>query len=166
MGAVPAAAQPTPMPLDMIGVGPHGYDFMIGRWDCTEAAAMLGKRPVAWAMKVQMVGDGSLLQVMSSNGFGIWVQPLRYISETKTWSISEANEGGNIIYSQTTQDTGQKTLWIGWELSGSQDIPPHKIYARDTWTFPSLDEFLDATERQTGARGTWEAWQNSTCKRS
>ena len=154
------------MPLDMIGVGPRGYDFMVGRWECAESAWYLGKQPAAWEMKVQVVRDGRLLQIMSANGRGILVAPMEYSSETKTWSISETNKYGDTVSSQTTQDTGQKTLWVGWELSDERDNQSYKIHERDTLTFLSLDEFRDIAERPTGSGGTWETIQSDTCQRS
>jgi len=156
------------MPLTMIGVGPHGYDFMVGHWECSETGRWSGKQPQAWELKVQRVGDGSLLQLASFKGFaGIQVQPLKYISETKTWSISEANNLGDVVFSETSQDMGQKTTWVGWELlSDSRDTLSHKIHDQDTLTYLSLDEFNDVTEQQTGARGTWETSEDSTCQRS
>lgn len=149
------------MPLTMIGVGPHGYDFLVGRWKCNESAQFQGKwAPKAFMFKIELLGEGSLSLLWSAKLVPVKnVVTFDYLSEIKTWSASAAYFDGTRA-SETTTDTGQKTVWTGSELNPRSQ----KTFDRDTWTFPSLDEFTDVAEQQIG--GTWTVVGNSTCRRS
>jgi hypothetical protein len=162
-----ALSQATPMPTTMIGVGSHGYDFLIGHWNCTNSTTSplggsrapfgLPNAPPAFSVVYRAEVDGSLSWVLSVNSTpNQSVGELRYASGARTWSLSYTFPSGG-YGEQMTHDTGQKIVWTGAEWDANKRM----MNSRDTWTFSSSTILNDLGEYQ--ADRTWFATARITC---
>jgi len=165
LGPLPAAGDPTPMPLTMIGVGPRGYDVLIGRWKCADSETLpsgLVARPFSVDVFYRTEPDGSISWV--EGGSGVLLGPkrttnengpissapitesikrtrtggLRYAAERQEWSISYAVPSG-ATGEESTRDTGEKAVWTGSAVSAEGS--PTDI--RDTITFSSPSSYVE-----------------------
>lgn len=170
VGAGPAHAESTSGPLTVIGVGSHGFDFIIGRWICTNSmTTQLGQSrapfglpyappTVSYAYRAE--ADGSLSWILSVPAISdASTGRLHYAAETKAWSMSYTAPSG-WYGEQSTHDTGQKVVWTGSEW----DANKRPMTARDTWTFSSPTKYLDLGEYLVSGR--WFVAADSTCTRS
>jgi hypothetical protein len=181
---VPAVADPTPMSLDMIGVGPHGYDLLIGHWKCAGSMTSPSGQSIhltsTSSIEYRGEADGSISWVALGSGTHVGLKAisdttfrwppeshewspqtggLRYTAETQKWSISYANHDG-ISGEESTRDTGQEAVWTGSELS----IEGSPTHIRDTMAFSSPTSYVDKSEYQLGR--SWLIWGNVTCSKS
>ncbi len=73
-----------PMSTSMVGVGPHGYDFLIGTWSCTNSTPSPIGGPAATTLTFARSANGSI----SIHAAGSDFDSLGYVvydSKTKTW---------------------------------------------------------------------------------
>ena len=72
MAVAPCAAlsKSAAMPLSMIGVGPRGYDFLIGTWLCTSSVASPMGGPRRTTVVFTRSTDGSALSVRATGNIG------------------------------------------------------------------------------------------------
>jgi hypothetical protein len=154
-----AQAQPTAWSPSMVGVGPHGYDWMIGRWSCTNS------------MPSPMGGPStSMSTVTASNGGGVFFRNTGknfdnsyyavYVSKTKAW-LSPFIFGDGSYGSESTTRTGKKIVWTG---SVFDTASGKTMQVRDTDVMLSATKYTDLGEYQSG--GIWKAQYNLTCTKS
>jgi hypothetical protein len=139
-----------------VGVGPHGYDFLIGTWSCKNSMPSPMGGPAATTLTVSRTAMGALsVHVTGANfdGLGYVV----YTAKTKTWWNPSALATGGYS-TESTQQTGKKTVWTG----PFNDVATGKtITIRDTYTMDSPTTYKDLSEAQIG--GTWKTEGNTTC---
>ncbi len=156
--ATPALSD-TPMSVSVVGAGPHGYDWMVGTWSCTNPmhASALGAL-ASTTITATKVRDGNImLRTASPNGdVAVYYS---YLPRTKTWYTPFADSGGK-YGTESTQGTGKTIRWIGtfYDTDGT----PTPI--RDTFTMLSMTKEVDLSEAKTG--GVWKVTAKSTCIKS
>ena len=143
----------------MYGVGPHGFDWMIGKWSCTNS------------MPSPMGGPStSMSTVTASNGHGVFFRNtsknfdnsyyLQYVSKTKAWLAPVIYADGS-YGSESTSQTGKKIVWTGSVFDAASS---KTMQVRDTWVIPSAAKFTDLGEVQSA--GTWKTQYNVTCTKT
>jgi hypothetical protein len=155
----PCVALSKPMPLSMVGVGPHGYDFMIGSWSCTNSVPSRLGGPSTSAFTISRSAGGALFVRSTAAGYDT-ASYVVYSSKTKTWWSPTAYADGSYNL-ESTRQTGAKTVWTGtlFDASSGKTNP-----IRDTFTFPNPTTQTDQTQVQMG--GTWKTEANTTCTKS
>jgi hypothetical protein len=159
LSLAPGVASSHPMSLSMVGVGPHGYDFMIGSWSCTNSVPSRLGGPSTSGFTIGRSVNGALF-VRSTAASYDTASYVVYSSKTKTWwsPTSYADGSYNI---ESTQQTGAKTVWTGtlYDAASGQTNP-----IRDTFAFPNATTQTDLTQVKIG--GTWRTEANTTCTKS
>jgi hypothetical protein len=171
-------ADPTPMPLDQIGVGPHGYDFMIGRWRCTYTSNV-DKYSGHMFIYAHRSSLNDAVELDWQSPFVQTVEYLQFDPSTATWFGTIALKSGQGVVS--TSDAGSKSVWTGpatyaqGALYGTsteaRQLRPtdptaavHPVHPgpffpqghdliRWTWTFASPRDLTNLLEEQ--IQGTW-----------
>lgn len=161
LAVAPSAAQSasTPMSASAIGVGPHGYDFLIGSWACTNDAPSAVAGPASSTITVtKSAAGGALFYRVTGKDFDAATY-LTYSPKTKTWWGPTAYADGGYEIESTT-DTGPKAVWAGSLVSGgsSKAIP-----WRDNYTMSS-SKLVDVG--QSKATGSWKTQYTVTCTKS
>ena len=159
LALAPSVVSSKQMPLSMIGVGPRGYDFMIGSWTCrnTVPTHLSGPPTARFTISRSVKGayyvHGWAMNYDTSSYF-------LYSSKTRMWFGPTAYADGSYNY-ESTRQTGAKTVWTGtlFDATSGQTSP-----IRDTYTMPNLTTQIDVTQIQSG--GTWRTVNNSTCTKS
>lgn len=156
--ATPAPAE-TPMSVSGVGVGSHGYDWMIGTWSCTnpmhpsELGALASTTITATKVK-----DGNVM-VRTASPNGDVTSYYAYLPRTKTWYSPYADSGGK-YGTETTQETGKTIHWIGTFYDTDGTVTP----IRDTFTMLSMTKQVDLSEAKAG--GVWKVMAKTTCVKS
>ena len=155
----PIAGLSKSMPVSMAGVGPHGYDFMIGTWSCRNTVPTHLSGPATSRFAVSRSAYNALFVRSSGAGYDTALYVV-YSSRTKTWRIAQAYADGSYEV-ESTRQTGAKTIWAGtlFDAPSGQTRP-----IRDIYTFTNPTTQLDVTQVQIG--GTWRTQNNSACTKS
>lgn len=148
-----------PMSTSMVGVGPHGYDFLIGTWSCTNSMPSPIGGPAATTLTFARSANGSL----SIHSAGSNFDSLGYVvydSKAKTWWTPGVLATGDYS-TESTQQTGKKTVWNGtfYNAAMGKTVP-----IRDTFTQDSMTTYKDLSQAQIG--GTWKTEGIITCTKS
>ena len=155
VAALPASA----MSLNDIGVGPHGYDFLVGTWSCKNASPSAMQGPASTSAAITRTSTGALAfhaTAPNFDGMGYII----YAPKTKTWwNPSTIAAGG--YGTESTKQTGMKTVWTGPFTDPSSG---KTMQIRDTYTFSSPTAYTDLNQANVG--GTWKTEGNSTCTKS
>ena len=155
---LPPAARSAMSPA-AIGVGPHGYDFLIGTWSCKNAAPSAMEGPGTTTAVISRTSTGAL----AFHGTGANFDAMGYIvydPKTKTWwNPSTIASGG--YGTESTRQTGMKTIWSGPFTNPSSAAT---LQVRDTYTFLNATTYTDLYQANVG--GTWKTEGNSTCTKT
>ena len=138
------------------GVGPHGWDFMIGTWTCKNSMPSSMGGPAATTLTVAHSADDALSVHVNGENFDAMGYVV-YAAKTKTWSNPSVMANG-AYGTETTQQTGRKTTWSGPFVDPSSG---KTTQVRDTYTFTSSTSYTDLYQVETG--GTWKTEGNTTC---
>jgi hypothetical protein len=141
----------------MVGVGAHGYDWLIGTWTCKNPTPSAMSGPAVTTLTVARNGAGALsVHTTGTNfdGLGYVV----YAAKTKTWWNPSVLATGDYS-TESSQQTGKKTLWAGTYYSAGKSNA-----IRDTYTMTTMTSFKDLSEAQ--VNGAWKTEANSTCTKS
>lgn len=148
------------MSASAYGVGPHGWDYYIGTWTCTNTmppSAQSGPATVRVSISASNAGAPLFFRAtgpgFDSSGY------VSYSAKTKTWSNPAAFADGSYSFESTTQ-TGRKTTWAGSYLNAASGMTVH---IRDTYTL-SPGRYTDVTQMNTGSG--WKTTASSTCTKS
>lgn len=156
----PGAAQSQTMSGSMVGAGPHGYDWLIGKWSCVNDSPSPTNGPANTTLQVARSNAGSALSVrVTGNGFdgsGYIV----YAASTKRWTNPSIYPDGTFANEATT-NTGAKTVWTGPLVNGATG---KTTQSRDTYTFVSPTKFVDVGATMSG--GVWKKQYTSTCTKT
>ena len=159
LGLAPGIALSQPMSVSMVGVGAHGYDFMIGSWSCTNSAPSRLGGPSTSSFTISRSVNGALLVHSTAANYDTSSYVV-YSAKTKTWWSPTAYADGSYNF-ESTKQTGAKSVWTGtlFDAASGTTNP-----IRDTFTFPNPTTQTDVTQVQVG--GTWKTEANSTCTKS
>lgn len=155
----PSIARASAMAPSTVGVGPHGYDWLIGTWSCKNSMPSPMGGPAATTLRVSRATNGSLAVHVNGTNFDA-VGYVTYAPKTKTWWNPSAISTGDSS-TESSQQTGQKTVWTGpfYNAASGKTVP-----IRDTYTLESPTVYHDLSEAQLG--GTWKTVGNITCTKS
>jgi hypothetical protein len=156
---VPSVARPNSMAATMVGVGPHGYDWLLGTWACKNSLPSAMGGPAATTLTVSRATNGSLAVHVNGANFDA-AGYVTYNPKTKTWWNPSALATGDTS-SESSQQTGKKTVWSGpfYEAASGKSMA-----IRDTYTLVSPTIYHDLSEAQVG--GAWKTVGNITCIKS
>jgi hypothetical protein len=159
VGLAPCGALSAPMPLSMVGVGAHGYDFMIGSWTCTNSVPSRMGGPSTSSFTISRSVNGALFIRSTAAGYDTSSYVV-YSPKTMTWLSPTSYADGSYNF-ESTKQTGAKTVWTGtlFDAASGQTNP-----IRDTFTFTNPTTQGDITQIQVG--GVWKTEANSTCTKS
>lgn len=146
----------TPMSVSAVGDGPHGYDWMVGTWSCTNPMhpSELGAL-ASTTLTATKVKDGNIM-IRTASPNGDVTAYDTYLAKTKTWYAPYADSGG-MYGSEATQGTGKTIRWIGSFYDADGSVTP----IRDTFTMLSMTKQVDLSEAKVG--GVWKVTAKTTC---
>jgi hypothetical protein len=150
----PGALAASPMMPASIGVGPHGYDFLVGTWTCKNGMPSPMGGPAVSTLVIARLATGALSFHVSGTNFDASGYVV-YASKT-WWNPSTAANGGYGI--ESTQQTGKKSVWSG---PFTDPTSGKRMQVRDTYTFLSPTTYTDLYQVDTN--GSWKTEGNSTC---
>jgi hypothetical protein len=155
--AVPCAAQSQMMSSSTPGAGPHGFDWAVGTWSCTNAMPSAMGGPSHQSLAVTRTNGGAIMYHVSAANFdNTWYNV--YVAKTKTWwspfIISDGSYG-----TESSSSGGKKMVWVGTSTNASGTSMP----IRDTVTY-SMTKTTDLGEYKSG--GSWKEQYNVTCMKS
>ncbi len=154
-----AAVAASPMSPGGIGVGPHGYDFLVGTWTCKNSIPSAMGGPAQTTLVIAHSVNGALSVRVTGSSFEA-VGFVVYAPKTKTWwnpaSLASGGYG-----TESTQQTGKTTTWSGPFTDPSSG---KTMQVRDTYTFTGPTTYTDLY--QVDMNGTWKTEGNSTCTKS
>ena len=147
------------MPFAAVGAGPHGYDYMVGAWSCTNSMSPseLGALP-STTMRATKLKDGSIM-IRTASPNGDVTSYNAYLPKTKTWYSPYADSGGK-YGTETTQGMGKTIRWVGTFYDTDGTMTP----VRDTFTMLSMAKQYDVSEAKIG--GMWKVTAKTTCTKS
>ena len=153
---VPSVARSQTIP-STVGAGPHGYDWNVGTWSCTNsmAASPMGG-PTSTTETVSRTSSGAILYHTTGNNFDFSFYNV-YVPKKKMW-VSPFSGADGSHGSESTTQTGRKIVWPGTAF----DPAGKSMQVRDTLVYEStkysdLGEYLSA--------GTWKKQYRITCTR-
>ena len=140
------------------GAGPHGYDWMIGMWSCTNSMpATPDGGPTHTTLTVSKTGSALFLRTTGTN-FDVASYDI-YVPSKKMWVSPFALTDGS-YGSESTSQTGTKVVWVGTVHDGpSGNVMP----TRDTFV-NSANKYTDLGESHVG--GAWKAQYNIVCTKT
>ncbi|HTU81531.1 MAG TPA: hypothetical protein VMF61_05350 [Candidatus Acidoferrales bacterium] len=153
-----AARSQTSAMASNIGVGPHGYDFAIGTWSCTNAAPSGMSGPATSTLTLARNAQGSLTFHSTGAGFDTSGY-VAYNSKSKMWWNPAAFGDGSYSV-ESTRQKGSRTVWTGTFFDASTRTT---TTIRDTYSF-SPTKYTDLGQMQSG--GGWKTVSNLTCTKS
>lgn len=153
------AVTPAASPLDRIGVGPHGYDVLLGTWTCKNNAPSAMEGPATIVAVISRTSTAALTFHSTAANFDA-MGYIVYDPKTKRWWNPSMIATGGFGTESTTQ-TGPKTVWAGHFTDPSSG---KTMLIRDTYTFANATAYTDLYESNAG--GGWKTEGDSTCKRS
>jgi hypothetical protein len=144
----------------MMGVGAHGYDFLVGTWTCTNSnpTAMTGPATSTMTATAAAAHGAIAIHLSGSNldGYNF----ISYNPQTKIWSSPAAFADGTYGI-ETTSQTGTKVVWTGTALDPTSG---KTVQIRDTYTMPSVTKYSDLSEADMG--NGWQHLATYTCTKS
>jgi hypothetical protein len=159
LGLAGPALGETPTSISAVGAGPHGYDWFVGTWTCTNTMqpSELGAL-ASTTLTATKVKDGNIiLRTASPNGDV--TAYYAYVPKTKTWYSPFADSGGK-YGAETTQEAGKTIRWVGTFYDTNGSATP----IRDTFTMLSMTKQYDLGEAKVG--GVWKVIAKTTCVKS
>jgi hypothetical protein len=153
----PALSQSDTMSTS-IGVGPNGYDFVIGTWTCTNSMPSSMAGPATTTLTMTRSAQASLMFHSTGTNYDA-TGYVAYNPNTKTWSNPSALGDGS-YENESTKQTGPKSTWAGIFYDASKRTTSR---VRDKYTFSSTT-FTDIGQAQSG--GGWKTISKTTCTKT
>lgn len=155
--AAPCAAQSQMMSASMPGMGPHGFDWAVGTWSCTNSMPSPMGGPSHQTLTVTRTNGGAIMYHATGTNFdNTWYN--LYVAKTKTWwspfIVSDGTYG-----SESSAMSGKKMIWVGT----ASDTSGRSMQVRDTVTY-SATKTTDLGEYKT--TGAWKEQYDVTCMKS
>lgn len=155
LAVAPSAAQS--QPATKVAAGPHGYDWLIGTWNCTNnTPSALSGPPTSSYTASRSIG-GSIVIHSSGKSFDS-TGYLTYDPKSKTWWAPAAFADGSSEV-ESSKDVGNKVTFAGTYMSGGKPTT-----VRDMYTLLSANKQSDVGQMQTG--GTWKTTYAVICTRA
>lgn len=152
-------AQPA-MSASTLGIGPHGWDYYIGSWSCTNSVPSAMGGPASQALVISRGNAGTALYFrVTAQGFD-GSGYVAYSAKTNTWSNPVAYADGSYSYESTSQ-TGKKTVWAGSYFNATSGATTQ---IRDTYDLLSASSYTDVTQIKSGA--VWKTTYKGSCTKS
>lgn len=158
LALAPCAALSQAAAPAMAGVGPSGYDFMLGNWTCTNSQPSKMSGPATSTIAVTKTAGGALAIHSSGTGYDAMGYVV-YVPATKTWLNPSAYADGSTSNESTT-GTGAKSTWTGSYVDAAGG---KKTAIRDKYVFSST-QFTDVSQAKIG--GAWKTQGTITCTKS
>jgi hypothetical protein len=143
----------------MIGAGPHGNDWTIGTWSCTNSmpATAIGG-PSNQTVTVSRIGDGALLNHWTGNNYDFYSHSV-YVPAKKMWVSTFIAPDGSYGGESTTQ-TGKTIVATGTAV----DATGKTMQMRDTQVYMGPTKYTDVGELLLA--GTWKTEYKISCTKS
>ena len=144
-----------------IGVGPHGYDWLIGTWSCVDNMPSLTADPNAKSrvtVAKNAVGDALIGRESAKDFDSVFYSA--YNTKTKTWWNPVAFADGS-SQNESTNGTGKTETWNGSYFNAKSGTTTR---IRDVFTNSPPAEFTDLG--QSWLAGTWKTVYFITCKKT
>ncbi|MGC1381894.1 MAG: hypothetical protein WA814_12830 [Candidatus Baltobacteraceae bacterium] len=140
------------------GAGPHGYDWAIGTWTCTNTVPSAMGGPTNTTLTVVRTNNGALLyRSVGTNFDNTWYNV--YLPKTKSW-VSPFILADGSYGTESTAQTGGKIVWTGTAF----DAASGKTMAiRDTNTIGTT-KYGDLGEYR--SHGAWKTQYEVTCTKT
>lgn len=153
-----APAQSTMMSSSTYGVGPHGYDWQIGTWSCTNPTPSAMSGPAHQTETFSKTNGGAILFHTTGTNYDFSAYNV-YVPSKKMW-INPYSGADGTYGSESTSQTGKKIVWVG-----STYFPElgKIVPTRDTYV-NSPNKVTDLGELSSG--GVWKEQYNITCTRT
>jgi len=150
----------SPTSASASGIGPHGWDYYIGTWTCTNSLPPSAESgPATVTLTISSSNAGAPL-FFRAKGEGFDESGyVSYSAKTKTWSNPGAYADGSYSF-ESTKQTGRKTTWSGSYYNAAAGTT---VQLRDTYTL-STGRYTDLTQINSGSG--WKTTANSTCIKS
>jgi hypothetical protein len=143
---------------NMYGVGPHGYDWAVGTWSCTNSMPSAMGGPSSMTLKVARTNGGSIFFRSTGTNFdNSWYNI--YVPSKKMWLSPFIVSDGSYGTESTTQ-TGPKVVWTGSAFDATSG---KTVQVRDTTVFAPT-KYTDLGEQKSG--GLWKTQYNVSCTRA
>jgi hypothetical protein len=142
-----------------IGVGAHGYDWLIGAWTCTNSMPSAMSGPATTTLKASRPSQGAIQFHATGTDYDASGY-IAYDEKTKTW-YNPVSLGSGAAGLETSKQTGAKTVWTGMFMDPSSG---KHMSVRDTYTLSAMNKFIDLTEMNDG--GTWKTISKTTCSKT
>jgi hypothetical protein len=157
----PAAVIAQPMGAGpMMGIGVHGYDFLVGTWSCTNSTPNAMTGPATSTMTATAAGSHDAIAIHLTGEKFDGYNFISYNPQTKVWSSPAAFADGSYGI-ETTSQTGTKVVWSGTALDPSSG---KTIQIRDTYTMANVTTYSDLSEADMG--DGWKHLATYTCKKA
>jgi hypothetical protein len=161
LAVAPSTAQPQSpaMAKPAVGVGPHGYDWLIGTWNCTNSTPSAISGPATSSYTVTRTIGGGLYIRTSGKNFDS-SSYIAYSAKTKTWAGPASFADGSYEFESST-GTGNKVTWAGTYVAGGLG---KAVPVRDNYTLINATKQTDVGQTQSG--GTWKTLYTVACTKS
>jgi hypothetical protein len=154
----PAVVHPQMMSSGMYGAGPHGYDWAIGKWSCTNTMPSPMGGPTHTTLTVSKANNGAIFYRSTGTNFdNVWYNV--YVPAKKMWTSPFILADGS-YGTESTSQTGKKIVWVGTATFGDSG---KMMPIRDTNSI-SPNNYADLGEYRSG--GVWKAQYNVSCART
>jgi hypothetical protein len=153
----PCTARSAATPVSAYGVGPQGFDWVVGKWACVNNIPSHVGGPVSTTTTVTRSSSGGVFYHSTGVNFdSSWYGV--YVPKTKSW-VSPFIAADGTYGTESTAMTGKTIVWTGSfvDPSSGKTTP-----IRDT-NVNSASKFTDLGEFQIG--GAWKAQYKITCTR-
>jgi hypothetical protein len=154
----PSAARPQTMSSSMYGAGPHGYDWAIGTWSCTNTMPSQMGGPTQTTLTVSKANGGAIFYRSTGANFdNVWYNV--YVPAKKSWTSPFILADGS-YGTESTSQTGKKIVWVGTAyFSDSGKTMP----IRDTNSI-GPNKYTDLGEVRSG--GAWKMQYDVSCTKT
>lgn len=153
--AAPAASGP--MSATMYGAGPHGYDWAIGSWSCTNAMPSPMGGPSKQMLTVTPTKAGAILyRATGANFDNSWYNI--YVPSNNSW-VSPFIVSNGTYGTESTSQSGKKIVWTGT----AYDSSGKSMRVRDTDAI-GVGKYADLGEVESGGR--WKTQYSVTCMKA
>jgi hypothetical protein len=155
---VPSAALPQMTSSADYGNGPHGYDWMVGTWSCTNSMPSPMGGPAQTTLTVSKTNGGVIFYRSTGTNFdNSWYNV--YVPSKKMW-ISPFIVSDGSYGTESTSQTGGKIVWVGTAYDGGSG---KTMAIRDT-NVAGANKYTDLGEARFA--GVWKEQYKVTCTRT
>jgi hypothetical protein len=142
----------------MYGAGPHGYDWEIGTWSCTNDSPSAESGPADQTLTVTKTSSGALLFHTTGTNFD-FTSYNTYVPSIKMW-LSPYSGADGTYGNESTSQTGKKVVWVGSThfADSGKTMPTRDTYVNSPNKYTDLGEFSSG--------GVWKKQYNMTCTKT